>query len=159
MPPASDAKIRASDDLWQQNPGLIKRFLAIQPDSQQLFTEVEYILRKKISEQGIETSSVTSRAKTLNSFLEKLQRKHYGDPFAELTDLAGARVVCLYRSDTPKVAAIIRADFEVIEDVDKLGDLGVDQFGYGARHFVVRLGEGSSGARSSNGCVRFKLGR
>lgn len=116
-------------------------------DYEQLCAEVEYILRKRIADRGIETSSITSRAKTLNSFLEKLQRKHYESPFEQLTDLAGARVVCLYRSDIAKVADIIRAEFVVAEDVDKLDELGVDQFGYGARHFIVRLGKTSSGAR------------
>jgi putative GTP pyrophosphokinase len=53
----------------------------------------------------------------------------------------------LYRSDIAKVADIIRAEFVVAEDVDKLDELGVDQFGYGARHFIVRLGKTSSGAR------------
>lgn len=93
------------------------------------------------------TSAITSRAKTLYSFLEKLQRKQYESPFDELTDLAGVRVVCLYRSDIEKVAEIIRSEFVIAEDVDKLDELRVDQFGYGARHFIVRLGKTSSGAR------------
>lgn len=104
-------------------------------------------MRKKIAHAGIETSTITSRAKTLNSFLEKLQRKGYESPFEELTDLAGARVVCLYRADSDKVAGIIRSEFMVDEEVDKLDELGADQFGYGARHFIVRLGKASSGAR------------
>jgi putative GTP pyrophosphokinase len=76
------------DDIWQRNPELIQRFLQVRRDYEQLCAEVEYILRKRISDRGIETSSITSRAKTLNSFLEKLQRKHYDSPFEQLTDLA-----------------------------------------------------------------------
>ena len=139
--------VKAADDIWRQNPELIRQFLGIRHDYEQLCAEVEYILRKKIAGQNIETSSITSRAKTLNSFLEKLQRKHYDAPFTQLTDLAGVRVVCLYRSDIAKVTDIIRSDFVVVEDVDKTSELRVDQFGYGARHFIVRLGKTSSGAR------------
>jgi putative GTP pyrophosphokinase len=135
------------DEIWKRDPETIRRFLDARRDNEQLCAEVEYILRKKMAEHKIETSAVTSRAKTLNSFLEKLQRKHYEMPFEQITDLAGTRVVCLYRSDIAKVAEIVRSDFDVIEDVDKLGELGADHFGYGARHFLVRLGRDSSGAR------------
>jgi len=147
--PAGKAKRigRTPDDIWQRNPEVIKEFLQVRRDYEQLCAEVEYILRKRITDQAIETSAITSRAKTLNSFLEKLQRKQYDRPFDELTDLAGVRVVCLYRSDIAKVADIIRSEFAIAEDVDKLDELRVDQFGYGARHFIVRLGKTSSGAR------------
>jgi putative GTP pyrophosphokinase len=135
------------DDIWQRNPEVIKQFLHVRRDYEQLCAEVEYILRKRITDQAIETSAISSRAKTLNSFLEKLQRKQYDSPFDRLTDLAGVRVVCLYRSDIAKVAQIIGSEFVIAEDVDKLDELRVDQFGYGARHFIVRLGKTSSGAR------------
>jgi len=139
--------VRTPDDIWQRNPEIIKQFFQVRRDYEQLCAEVEYILRKRIAESGIETSSITSRAKTLNSFLEKLQRKHYDSPFEQLSDLAGARVVCLYRDDIAKIAETIRSDFDVVEDIDKLDEMAVDQFGYGARHFVLRLGKTHSGPR------------
>ena len=135
------------DDIWQQNPEIIRRFLQARHDYEHLCAEVEYILRKRIADQGIEISSITSRAKTLNSFLLKLQRKNYDNPFEQVTDLAGTRVVCLYRSDSAKVAEIIHAEFVVAEDIDTIDELGANQFGYGARHFIVKLGKSSSGAR------------
>lgn len=135
------------DDIWQREPETVRRYLTVRRDYEQLCVEVEYILRKRIGDRLIETAAITSRAKTLNSFLDKLQRKHYGDPFAEITDLAGVRVVCLYRSDVDRVAQIIRSEFDITEEADKLQDLAVDQFGYTARHFIVRLGKASSGAR------------
>lgn len=138
---------RTPDEIWQRNPEIIRQFLKIRPEYEQLCAEVEYILRKKIAELGIETSTIASRAKTLNSFLEKLQRKRYDSPFDQLTDLAGARVVCLYGADVAKVAAMIRAEFTIDDEVDKVDQLGPDQFGYGARHFILRLGKASSGAR------------
>ncbi len=136
------------DDVWQRNPELIKRFLEVRPGYELLCAEVDYILRKRITDSGIEKSSITSRAKSLNSFLNKLQRKHYDSPFEQVTDLAGVRVVCLlYRNDIARVADMIRAEFEIAEDVDKVDKLGIDRFGYVARHFIVKLGKISSGAR------------
>lgn len=79
--------------------------------------------------------------------MEKLDRKFYEDPLKEITDLAGTRVVCLYVDDIALIERIVRKEFVVIEKVDKLSEKSADQFGYGAIHFIVRLGEKSSGAR------------
>jgi putative GTP pyrophosphokinase len=141
--------IRAStpDHVWQNNPEMIRRFLDMRVDHGTLCAEIEYILRTRITEKDIKTAAIVSRAKTLDSFLEKLGRKKYEDPFAEITDFAGARVVCLYRSDLDRVHEVIKDEFDVLEEIDKARDLAVDQFGYGARHYIVRLGKSSSGAR------------
>jgi ppGpp synthetase/RelA/SpoT-type nucleotidyltranferase len=104
-------------------------------------------LPRKVAQLAVYVRTGPGEALPLNSFLEKLQRKDYEKPFEQLTDLAAARVVCLYRSDLAKVAEMIRSEFVVVEEVDKLEELGVDQFGYGARHFIVRLGTTSTGAR------------
>lgn len=140
-------KILADDDPWASNVPVIRDFVEHRDSYERLGSEVAYILRASMKKEGIETASISSRAKTLNSFLEKITRKTYANPLTEITDLAGARVVCLYRDDLPKIEAAIRRDFEVLEKVDKLNDKGVDQFGYGAVHFVVRLGAGATGAR------------
>lgn len=136
-----------ADDLWTKNPAVIKSFIGALPEYQQLCTEVEYILRKRVAEISVETSFIGSRAKTLNSFMEKLKRKSYVDPFNQLTDFAGARVVCLYSNDIPKVIEIVRREFNVIEEIDKLEELESNKFGYIGQHFIVELGRGSSGAR------------
>jgi len=119
----------------------------VNPDYQQLCTEIEYILKKRVKENNIEFSSLTSRAKTLNSFLEKIDRKHYKEPFQEITDFAGVRVVCLYSSDIERVSKLIREEFIIQEEINKKDILNADQFGYGAKHFIVKLGKSSSGAR------------
>jgi ppGpp synthetase/RelA/SpoT-type nucleotidyltranferase len=126
---------------------LIKAFLDARPGYEQLCTEVEYILKKKVLAASIETSFLGSRAKTLNSFMEKLKRKNYTDPFKQVDDFAGVRVVCLYNSEIGRIAEIIRAEFEVIQEVNKLEALDTNKFGYIGHHFIVHLGQNSSGAR------------
>lgn len=137
----------SADDLWLKDPGTIKRFLHNEAQYQQLCSEVEYILKKKILENKIQTSFIGSRAKTLSSFIEKLTRKKYSSPFEEIKDFSGARIVCLYHQDLDLVREIIINEFEILEEVDKLEELGVNRFGYGATHFIIALGEKHSGTR------------
>lgn len=57
------------------------------------------------------------------------------------------RIVCLYVTDISRIEEAVRSECEIIEKVDKRDGMGADRFGYGATHFIVRLGKGSSGAR------------
>lgn len=133
--------------LWRENTAAIKGFLERQPEYERLCGEVAYILKRELQRAGIEFSTIAKRAKSLDSFLEKVQRKSYSDPLSQITDFAGVRVVCLYIDDLPKVESIVAEHFEIVEKIDKLKQRRADQFGYGAIHFVVRIGERSSGAR------------
>lgn len=136
-----------TDDMWTKNPAIIKRFLDARPQFEQLCAEVEYILKKKVSVRSIDISFLGSRAKTLNSFLEKINRKDYVDPFEQLDDLAGVRVVCLYSSDISKIIEIIRNEFEIVQEIDKREELEANKFGYIGNHFIIRLGTNYSGTR------------
>lgn len=135
------------DQVWKTDPETVRQFLEQRPDYEQLCTEVAYILKKKLQAAGIEISTVSSRAKTLNSFLEKITRKSYEKPFERITDFAGVRVVYLYNTDVFKIEKIIQEEFKIKEKVDKTGENGVDKFGYGAIHFIISLSKQTSGAR------------
>lgn len=132
---------------WDERPHIIRAFLNVRPRYDQLCSEIMYILEKRMEYNNIEYSAITGRAKTLQSFVEKLSRKHYNDPLNEVTDLAGVRLVYLYKTDQPAIEKAIEAEFEIIEKVDKLEEQEPDKFGYGALHYLVRLGRKSSGAR------------
>jgi hypothetical protein len=45
------------------------------------------------------------------------------------------------------VRKIIRDEFTILEELNKFDELGADRFGYGAWHFIVRLGQRTAGAR------------
>jgi len=137
----------SADDYWRTDPNVIRRFLQQHNQYEQLCAEVEYIMRKRIGQAGIEIAHTTSRAKTLNSFLEKLTRKSYENPFEQVTDFAGVRVVCLYRSDLVQLEQIVTDEFNIVEKIDKLRDMSPSEFGYGAIHYVVKLGKSTRGAR------------
>jgi len=133
--------------IWLETPGLIRDFLTRRVDYEQLASEVAYILKTRVGKAGIRYASITYRTKTLESFLEKLERKKYEEPITQVTDLAGARIVCLYPGDLPKIESIIREEFDVIEKIDKIAEHEADRFGYDAVHFLVKLGPKSCGAR------------
>jgi ppGpp synthetase/RelA/SpoT-type nucleotidyltranferase len=145
----ADAKASTSKatDAWVEKPALIRQFVEQRPDYERLCDEVQYILKKRLTQRGVEISTVSSRAKTLNSFLEKIQRKSYANPLREMSDVAGVRVVHLYIRDIKLIEKIIKEEFDLIEKVDKFTDKKPNQFGYGAIHFVVRLRKEISGAR------------
>lgn len=124
-----------------EQPVLVSWFINNQPVYQELCNEISYILKKKLSAKEIEFSAVTSRVKTLKSFLEKVNRKNYRDPYKELTDFAGVRVVYLYRNDLSKIEDVLKSEFELIEAEGKT------DFGYQANHYLVKLGNRLTGAR------------
>ncbi|HIF5672897.1 TPA: GTP pyrophosphokinase [Vibrio parahaemolyticus] len=127
------------DMVWAKNPQYIRKFHENKQMYNLLCDEVKFILNKALSDACIETASITARTKTESSFCEKLNRKSYTDPFVEITDFAGARVVFLYSSDRSRLEELIEREFEIVEKVDKVEGSGVDQFGYGALHYLVHL--------------------
>ncbi|UTZ42779.1 GTP pyrophosphokinase [Vibrio campbellii] len=127
------------DLVWKKNPEYIRNYHKNKPSYQKLCDEVKFILEKCISDSEVETASISARAKPEGSFCEKIYRKEYADPFSEITDFAGARVVYLYSADRSTLESIVEKNFDVIEKVDKILGSDVDQFGYGALHYLVKL--------------------
>lgn len=126
---------------------IIRQFLEQLPFSERLCDEVLYILKTKINVSEIEISHLTSRAKDLSSFCNKIDRKKYSDPFKEITDFSVVRLVYLYESDKSLIEKIIESEFQILEKVDKLNSQDVDKFGYGALHYIVSLKNQHTGAR------------
>jgi len=56
----------------------------------------------------------------------------------EIGDIAGLRIVLLFKRDQEKVSENIQQFFEVLEVEDTTERLSADQFGYGSVHFQVR---------------------
>ncbi|MET8439149.1 hypothetical protein ABZV61_42190 [Streptomyces sp900116325] len=112
-----------------------------------LCSEVSYSLEGGIESAGVKIHSISARPKTLDSFLGKVDRKKYSDPFSQCEDLAGARVVCLFMSDLDRVRAVIENLFKVISRQDKIQDSDAATFGYMSQHYVCTLPDGHSGPR------------
>jgi len=150
MDKESYSGIMIDKETWLKNAPIIKQFIDQLINYEALCQEVAYILENVIQENNIEFSSISYRAKTLKSFLEKINRKKYSDPFKKVTDFAGVRLVFLYKSDFEKIEQIIKENFIYIKPTDKLNDKGTDKFGYSAKHYDVQLSRKHSGPRYNN---------
>lgn len=124
----------------------IAKYNELLPVYLRLAKAVEEALKSKLITAGIKTASVISRVKDLNSFLEKIERKAYDEPFKQNTDFAGVRVVCLYTSDVYRIQEIIEKEFSVKEKENKTEQLGVDKMGYQGFSFIIELTKNYSGA-------------
>lgn len=96
-------------------------------------------LEQFLREKDIKVLFVGYRVKDKDSFLEKIERKQYEQPFDECEDLCGVRIICYYQSDEDKITEIISNEFEVLQSQDKEELLEADQFGYRSKHFVVKI--------------------
>ncbi len=99
-------------------------------------TVSEILLARRLNFQ-----TVTSRAKTVDSVRQKILHKAYDDPLAQMTDLAGVRVIGYVESDLQRIRQAIEASFEVDvgRSLDKSSTLGTNQVGYRSIHLIVSL--------------------
>lgn len=132
--------------LWSDNSELIRQYFQYSPQYEDLASEVDYILTKVLAKNGIKVSSIAHRVKSLESFLNKIERKMCRKPFEEMTDISGVRVTCLYREDVAQVTRHISKTFAVVEQTDN-SDVPENSFGYAAVHLLVRLGSSHGGPR------------
>jgi len=117
------------------------------PSLKQLGIRAKQILSREITRKKIRIHSLDGRVKGFSSFYDKIRRKSVKDPFREIEDLVGLRVVCLFLSDIPEIGTIIKDTFRIVKEDNKIATIGADVFGYLAVHFDVRLRDGHSDHR------------
>lgn len=126
---------------------LESKFRSLKPAFHRLEEEAKFILGTSLNKAGIKSHSLVSRVKVFESFRDKIVRKNITDPFENIDDLVGVRVVCLLRSDIPKLGQLIHKEFTVLAEDNKLDGVEVNAFGYQSVHFVVRLPQSCTGPR------------
>ncbi|WP_195166904.1 hypothetical protein [Mycobacteroides abscessus] len=114
---------------------------------QKLRDEVEFALEAALKDADIKVHAIPVRVKTLPSFLEKIQRKEYPNPIADMGDIVAGRVVCLFIDDIPKVEEIIRKTFNVIGYEDKAKNISPEIWHYTSIHFDCKLRDAHRGPR------------
>src|SRR5687767_2650044 len=109
---------------------------------------VQDILIEALRDAGIKAASVEARAKRLESFGNKAAQASesgpelpkYPDPIHEITDLAGVRVITFFLDTVNDVDRVIKAQFSVLERLDKSRDLVQEErLGYQSVHYLVEL--------------------
>jgi putative GTP pyrophosphokinase len=119
----------------------IREFNSRKPLFEELQTTANLILRKKLKEADIKIHSIPSRLKDVDSFCGKIERFQIENPFENIKDVVGLRVICLFLSDISKIGDIIRKNFTVITEDNKVDDSKLASFGYLSVHFIVKLGD------------------
>jgi ppGpp synthetase/RelA/SpoT-type nucleotidyltranferase len=109
-----------------------------------------------ITENDISYHSINYRIKELDSYTEKIERKKYEDPFEQIEDFCGIRIICFYPNDLEKISTIIFKEFNVINNVDKSTELELDRFGYRSNHYIVKIKEEWAKAPNYRGLQNLK---
>lgn len=81
------------------------------------------------------------RPKSIESFLKKAATREnsinkYSDPFHQIQDQLGARIVCFYLDDIAPIAVRVNKYFRLIEVKDIVPDRETE-FGYFGKHFIL----------------------
>lgn len=113
----------------------------------QLCAEVLYSIEKAIKLSGVKTHSIISRVKQRESFREKISRKHYENPIADMHDIVGARIVCLFPGDIDKIDAVLKQTFDVLLYEDKTDETAPEIWRYQSVHYDCSIKSDHQGPR------------
>ena len=99
------------------------------------------LVKELLAKESVDVAQVEYRIKQAKSVSRKAKSKRRADPFKDIKDFLGLRVITYYTDDVESIAGIIRREFRVDKkhSVDKRVELGVDAFGYASLHLVFRL--------------------
>ncbi len=116
-------------------------YARLQSQYLRLGKNVEDALKSFIEIDEIPYLNIYHRIKDFESFYEKISRKNYTDPFSEIEDICGVRIICYYASDIVKIENIVKREFNILETVDKSESLGLKEFAYRSLHNIVTIKE------------------
>lgn len=108
---------------------------------EKLGLNISQALSLLLEENDIPFLSINYRVKKHDSFMEKIERKSYENPFEDIEDICGIRIICYYQSDIEKIKTIVSKEFNTLNDENKEKTLEFDQFGYRSTHFIIKIKE------------------
>ena len=116
-----------------------EKFIELKPMYERLGENVRQALETFLDESNISYLAITYRIKDFESFAEKIKSKKYNNPFEDIEDICGLRIICYYQSDVERICEIIKKEFEIKESQDKEELLNADQFGYRSYHLIGKI--------------------
>ncbi len=121
----------------------VQQYSTRRPLYEEFRLKLDQLIRDLLHNEDINFHVIESRAKTVDSFREKLSRpgKSYSNPLKELTDLTGLRIILYYNDDIAVVSNLLQTEFQadLNRSIDKSQELAPDQFGYTSVHLVLNL--------------------
>ena len=92
-----------------------KEFQSKKEDYNRLGSNIVEALKTFLNEANIPFLEIYYRVKKFDSFFEKIDRKGYENPFYDIEDICGIRIICYYASDIERINKIINEEFVVLE--------------------------------------------
>lgn len=103
---------------------------------------INAMLKRYLKESKIDYNLIESRVKSFDSLINKIEKKKnkYANPFSEITDMIGIRIVTYYREDVDVIVKILFKYFDIDykNSVNKLVNLEPDRMGYLSVHYVCQ---------------------
>jgi putative GTP pyrophosphokinase len=127
-----------------------KRLIARFPLYKTTEKEVLFILKSALRKAEIKIHSFPSRIKTPNSILKKAESNDLTTVercFSEINDIIGIRIICLFLSDIKAISDVIKENFEVLDEDDKITNRSLSDFAYLSSHFLCKIKKEFTGPR------------
>lgn len=119
----------------------LKWYRINRPVYEKLAKKVHNILFEVFEIGNISYQIIENRAKKIDSYQKKINKRYYSDPINQITDLAGIRVITLNEDQLTPVLKIINDLFEVDDEksVDKIKELGTKLMGYRGIKIIAKF--------------------
>lgn len=113
------------------------------PKFELLGKHIAFIIENLLQQNKIDYLSVSYRTKTKEGIIEKVDRKNYKNPWKQLTDVSGVRVILYLESDIVRVSKILNSTFNIDNENSMSNEsrLSSDKVGYRSVHYVCDIGE------------------
>lgn len=112
-----------------------------------LLEEANFIIKDRLKDQQIKVHAVFSRIKEYDSFSKKAKDKKTKSPFEEISDIVGIRIVCLFLSDITRIGEMLKNNFELVSEDNKIDGYSIDSFGYMSFHYILKMKTEFTGPR------------
>lgn len=116
-----------------------KEFNSLYSDYLRLGKNLEEAIKTFLNEESIPYLNVYFRIKEFSSFFEKISRKNYSNPFEDIEDICGIRIICYYVTDIVKIEEVIKREFKLLEAENKSESLGLKEFAYRSTHNIIQI--------------------
>lgn len=117
------------------------------------------LIKRLLDVNNIAYLSVNGRVKSLESFIEKSNRKKYKDAIKSTTDLVGLRIILYFEHQFEIVDKIIKDNFviDLENSSSKDKELGYDKIGYRSLHLICSFDEKRKVLREYSEISNFKF--
>lgn len=115
------------------------RYQGLRPSYERMTTCLQEAMKELLLANNIPSVDVVSRVKDIDSAFGKIELKKYLNPFDEVEDWCGLRIICYYPSDIDRVSAVLQEEFAVQEKEDTSLRLKPHEFGYRSTHFILKI--------------------